>query len=319
MPVEVASAVASRVNTWPAPFDVIWHGGEPLSAGRDHLGALMAPFTGVRHHIQTNATLVDDAWCELFAAQDVRVGISIDGPMASNQARVDRGGKPAFAAIVRGIDALRRHGLEYSAIAVVSDPDPDAAAGLYAFFAELGCAVLGINIEEQEGVNTRVNAHDPGRVAEFWSALTDAWRRDPAIKVREIERVLGYIAADLDHRAFLPDAMDPFPTVDHRGDVTVISPELAGHGFAVGNVLDTDLATLVTGAANQQWVADYRVGVEACRATCPYFAFCGGAQPANRYFEQGRFDVTVTHHCQNSRISLLEGVVEHARTLGAVA
>lgn len=327
MPVEVAAAVAGTVNGWAehAPFDVIWHGGEPLAAGRPLLSALMAPFRGVRHHVQTNATLVDDAWCDLFATQGVRVGISIDGPAPRNQARADRGGKPAFAAIVRGIDALRRHELEFSAIAVVSDPDPASAAELYAFFADLGCAVLGVNIEEQEGVNTRSNKHDPARVADFWAALTESWAGNPVLKVREIERALGFVAADLDGRAFLPDEIDPFPTVDHRGDVTLISPELAGfsdgrHGaFAVGNVIDTDLATLVTRAASQSWVVEYRAGIDACRATCPYFAFCGGAQPANRYFEQGRFDITRTRHCENSRISLLEGVVEHARTLGAVA
>jgi uncharacterized protein len=327
MSVEVAASVAGTVNGWAeqAPFDVIWHGGEPLAAGRPLLSALMAPFSGVRHHVQTNATLVDDAWCDLFATHDVRVGISIDGPAPRNQARVDRGGKPAFTAILRGIESLRQHALEFSAIAVVSDPDPAAAAELYAFFADLGCAVLGVNIEEQEGVNTRSNRHDPARVADFWAALTEAWAEDPVVKVREIERALGFVAADLDGRAFLPDEIDPFPTIDHRGDVTFISPELAGfsderHGaFAVGNVMDTDLASLVARAASQPWVIEYRAGIDACRTTCPYFAFCGGAQPANRYFEQGRFDITRTRHCQNSRISLLEGVVEHARTLGAVA
>jgi len=329
MSVDVARAVAGRVNAWAAeaPFDVIWHGGEPLSAGREHLAALMDPFEGVRHHVQTNATLIDQAWCELFAARDVRVGISIDGPAERNGARVSRAGKPAFRAITRGIDRLRENGLDFSAIAVVSDPDPDGAAELYEFFVELGCVVLGINIEEQEGVNVRRNQLDSERVTEFWTALTEAWRRNPAIRVREIERVLGYVAAEFDGRAdeFLPRSMDPFPTVTHEGDVVLLSPELAGfadvtHGsFAVGNVLRTDLATLIAEAAGQRWVTDFRTGVDACRASCPYFAFCGGAQPANRFFERGRFDVTRTHHCENSRISLLEGVVEHARTHGAVA
>ena len=47
-------------------FSVVWHGGEPLAAGREHLGALMAPFVGVEHHIQTNATLIDDALVRLL-------------------------------------------------------------------------------------------------------------------------------------------------------------------------------------------------------------------------------------------------------------
>src|SRR3954468_22648719 len=66
----VAESVAGSVNPWAAAndrFSVVWHGGEPLAAGREHLRALMRPFVGVEHHVQTNATLIDDAWCELFA------------------------------------------------------------------------------------------------------------------------------------------------------------------------------------------------------------------------------------------------------------
>ena len=43
---------------------MVWHGGEPLAAGREHLAALIAPFgPEVEHHVQTNATLIDDEWC----------------------------------------------------------------------------------------------------------------------------------------------------------------------------------------------------------------------------------------------------------------
>src|SRR3954465_11332619 len=55
MPVEVARAVADSVNPWAAAdsrFSVVWHGGEPLASGRECLGALMAQFAGVEHHVQ---------------------------------------------------------------------------------------------------------------------------------------------------------------------------------------------------------------------------------------------------------------------------
>src|SRR3954452_9384880 len=64
MPVAVAEAVAASVNPWARTgrFSVVWHGGEPLAAGRDHFAALLAPFAAeVEHHVQTNATLIDDA------------------------------------------------------------------------------------------------------------------------------------------------------------------------------------------------------------------------------------------------------------------
>jgi uncharacterized protein len=325
MPVEVVRAVADSVNPWAAAnerFSVVWHGGEPMAAGRDHLAALMAPFTGVEHHIQTNATLIDDAWCGFFAEHEMRVSVSVDGPQARNDARVNRGGAPAYARIRAGIETLRRHGIRFSALCVVSDPRPGLATELYGYFLDLGCDVLGVNIEEQEGVNKRVNAHAAGDVQAFWAELVGAWRADPRIHVREIEWTLRYAGAVLDGTAdeVLPRSLDPIPTIAADGRVFLLSPELAGFtdprygDFSSGNVLTTPLRQILAGAAESaDWVPEYLAGVEACRGSCPYFGFCGGAHAANRYFEHGRFDGTQTNHCRNSKIRLLEGVLDHVR------
>jgi uncharacterized protein len=326
MAVDVARAVAGPVNEWAAGdtrFSVVWHGGEPLAGGRPHLAALMAPFTGVEHHVQTNATLIDDAWCEFFQAHDVRVSISVDGPADRNSARVNRAGAPAYQRILRGVETLHRHGVGFSALCVVSAPAPGLAKELYAYFLDLGCDVLGINIEEQEGVNPRSNDFAADVVRSFWAELVEAWRADPRIHVREIEWTLRYAGAVLDGSAddVLPRALDPIPTVAVDGRVYLFSPELAGFShprygdFSSGNVLITPLPEILGGAAaGTAWVPEYLAGVEACRASCPYFGFCGGAHAANRYFEHGRFDGTETNHCRNSKIQLLEGVLDHART-----
>jgi uncharacterized protein len=283
----------------------------------------MAPFDGVEHHVQTNATLIDDAWCEFFGRHDVRVSVSVDGPPELNVARVTRGGAPAYQRIVRGIKALDRHGIGFSTLCVVSAPRPGLAKELYAYFLDLGCDVLGINIEEQEGVNSRSNDFAGDAVRAFWAELVEAWRADPRIHVREIEWTLRYAGAVLDGTAdeVLPRTLDPIPTVASDGRVFLLSPELAGFtdarygDFSSGSVLTTPLREILGAAADSSvWVPEYLAGVEACRATCPYFGFCGGAHAANRYFEHGRFDGTQTNHCRNSKIQLLEGVLDHVRT-----
>jgi uncharacterized protein len=325
MPVPVAEAVAATVNAWATAaerFSVVWHAGEPTSAGRAALADLMAPFDGVEHHVQTNATLVDDAWCAFFEEHEVRVSVSVDGPAELNAARVTRGGAPSYDRVLRGIAALRRHGIAFSALCVVSQPRPGLAARLYDYFLDLGCDVLGINIEEQEGVNARSNAFAADATRAFWAELVTAWRADPRIHVREVEWTLRYAGAVLTGTEddVLPRALDPIPTIAVDGRVFLLSPELAGFtdptygDFASGNVLTTPLRHILTGAVDSAgWVREYLAGVEACRASCPYFGFCGGAHAANRYFEHGRFDGTETNHCRNSKIRLLEGVLDHVR------
>jgi len=319
----VAEAVAQTVNQWASEarrFSVVWHGGEPTATGRQRLVELMAPFQGVEHHLQTNATLVDDAWCEFFRAYDIHIGLSVDGPRHLTAQRVDRAGREAYQQIMRGAEALRRHGVPFAALCVVSDPSPALARELYPFFRELGCYALGINIEEREGVNTRSNAHAEEDVRGFWAELTAVWREDPVIELRDIEFAIRYAGALRRDEAdeILPRQLDPIPTIAYDGSVVLLSPELAGFqspqygDFASGNVTRTPLDEIVTHATESHWVTEYLRGVEACRDSCAYFGFCGGGHAANRYFEHGRFDTTVTEHCRNSKIRLMEGVLDHA-------
>ncbi len=78
MAVAIAEKVAADLHELAVPATIIWHGGEPLATGRAHFEALVCLFEELRarqqieHVIQTNATLIDDDWCELFRAYDLQ-------------------------------------------------------------------------------------------------------------------------------------------------------------------------------------------------------------------------------------------------------
>jgi uncharacterized protein len=206
-------------------------------------------------------------------------------------------------------------GQEVSIIAVVSDPNPPRARRLYQFIRELGVAWLGVNIEEREGINQQRVAPAMADVIGFWSELAALWQQDPVVRVREIERVIGYADHVLSGDPPITPSIDPLPTVGWNGDVTLISPELSGFhsrrlgNFHCGNILKESLDKLINQGLQNSWVKELQVGIEKCRASCDYFEFCGGGQPGNRYFEQGRLDGTETDYCRNSRIALMEGVL----------
>ncbi|MGH3885611.1 MAG: cyclophane-forming radical SAM peptide maturase AmcB [Pseudonocardiaceae bacterium] len=323
----VAQAVATSVAPWTerTTVEVCWHGGEPLTAGRAYLGRLMDHFAGldVVHSVQTNATLVDREWADFLAERRINVGVSIDGPPKDNQQRADWAGRPAFARIVRGIRLLVTREMIVSVIAVVSDPTPERARKLYTFVVELGATWLGVNIEELKGSNKRRTAPPESQVTDFWAALVEAWQANPTVQLREVDRALSYARYvlndehhdEIDHTS---TPLDPLPTIAWNGGVTLISPELAGfrsdrHGdFACGNVFRTPLDQLIQTGMRATWVREYQRGIAECRIVCPYFAFCGGGYPSNRYFEHGRMDGTETDYCRNSKIALMEGVISLA-------
>ena len=79
----------------------IWHGGEPLLAGLPFFKKIvdiqaknLRDGQIIQNTIQTNATLIDNAWAEFFRAHDFRVGVSLDGDKESHDHfRLSHGGE----------------------------------------------------------------------------------------------------------------------------------------------------------------------------------------------------------------------------------
>lgn len=57
--------------------------------------------------IQTNGTLIDDEWCEIFKTGDFLVGLSLDGDETANVNRVDKDGNPTFQKVVAAAKLLQ--------------------------------------------------------------------------------------------------------------------------------------------------------------------------------------------------------------------
>ncbi|WP_063803644.1 cyclophane-forming radical SAM peptide maturase AmcB [Streptomyces silvensis] len=327
MPVEVAETLAQALarldGSGGDAIGLVWHGGEPLAVGPQKFECLLAPFEGLRrtgrvhHYVQTNATLLTGRWCELLTAYGVRVGVSIDGPAALNAERVDLRGKPAFDRIMRGIAHLCEHGVPFSVISVVGTLGITMPEELLDFLSSLGCHSVGFNIEEIEGANTGRQPPTAVQAEEFWRR-TLTWSREhpDAPAVREVVRLAEYLhlirsgrRAEWERRR-----LDPNPTVSWKGDVVLLSPELADtkapeHAdFVAGNILEQSLAEILREAHRLGYVRDFLTGLDRCQAGCQFFDFCRGAQAANRYFENGSLRSTETNYCRVSRQALVKAL-----------
>src|SRR5262249_33476861 len=141
------------------PFTVVWHAGEPMvlrpefyaeafaAASRHNRSGI--PFS---HSLQTNATLIDRAWCDFLKAHAVQVGVSVDGPAFLHDGyRVTRRGAGTHGVVMRGIRRLRDEGIPFHAITVLTQDALDFPDELYEFYVDEGIERVGFNIEEIEG------------------------------------------------------------------------------------------------------------------------------------------------------------------------
>ena len=123
-----------------------WHGGEtlmrPLSFYKRavELQKKYARGRQIDNSIQTNGTLLNDDWCAFFKENNFLVGISIDGPKEfHDEYRRDKMGRPSFHRVMKGIELLKKHEVEFNCMAVVNDYNVDYPLEFYRFFKEIGC------------------------------------------------------------------------------------------------------------------------------------------------------------------------------------
>ena len=90
------------------------------------------PRQTVEHSIQTNGTLLDDAWGAFLAEHRFLVGISIDGPPHLHDAyRVNKAGRGTYELVRRGWDVLARHDVDTNVLCTVNAANATSPLEVY--------------------------------------------------------------------------------------------------------------------------------------------------------------------------------------------
>lgn len=142
-----------------------WHGGEPMMRPLSfykkavELQKRYARGRRISNSLQTNGTLITDEWCEFLRENGWLVGVSIDGPQDfHDEYRRTASGSPSWTKVVSGIKKLKKHGVEWNAMAVINDFNADYPLDFYRFFKENGCQYIQFT-----PIVERISAHDDGR------------------------------------------------------------------------------------------------------------------------------------------------------------
>lgn len=278
-----------------APFrkhiKVIWHGGEPLTCGIDYFKQAMriesavAKAYGVNFtdQVQTNGTLINKKWADLFDEYSIKPGISFDG-VANDEYRQNG------AATLRAIKLLRKRGIDFGVLAVVANDDYDISAN-YKYFVELGLNVEFSPVFEEGGA-TEQGCAAPGGFADGMVKLFDEWLYDKnGIDIRlfgtYVAMALGTnfrICANAScHGKYL--GISPDGTLYNCGRYSVTQ-------YPFGNVDDFSgldevyrsdgFKALVSGAIERR---------KKCKTKCEYFELCGGGCSDCAIIENGLAEI----------------------------
>lgn len=299
-----------------------WHGGEPLLRSIDFYRkalSLQQKYAGGRcidNVIQTNGTLLTDEWCEFFAQNHWLVGISIDGPQPDHDHyRLTAAGKPSWKKVMQGIKLLKKHGVEWNAMAVVNAYNANHPLEFYRFFKENGCQFLQFTpiVERQtrhEDGRTLASLADkneiplseasvtPEQWGYFLCAIFDEWVRKDVGKifVEIFDCTLANWMGISPGICAYSKECGHAGVMEHNGDVYscdhFVFPE-----YKLGNIRDHSLIDMLYGEQQQEFSRLKHSSLPRQCKECDMEFACHGECPKNRFMKDKYGDSGLNYLC----------------------
>lgn len=285
-----------------------WHGGEalmrPISFYQKALELQKHYAKGRRidNAIQTNGLLLNDTWCEFFKKNNFLVGISIDGPKEGHDTyRITTAGHPTHYRVLKAINLLKKHGVEYNALAVVNNINVKDPVGFYRFFKEIECHYIQFTpiverLQPHADGTQLVSVREEGDLAPFsitprqWGdfliGLFDEWIKEDVgtYYIQLFDATLANWVGVTPGVCSMAQYCGHAGVMEHNGDVYscdhFVFPE-----YKLGNIHSKTLVEMMYSERQQKFGRDkYDTLPRQCRE-CEYLFACWGECPKNRFVE----------------------------------
>ncbi|MGH9448518.1 MAG: SPASM domain-containing protein, partial [Terriglobia bacterium] len=236
--------------------------------------------------------------------------------------RVDKGGQPTFNRVMRGLNTLKKHGVEFNTLSVVQRHNSHHPLEVYRFLKESGSGFMQfIPIVERvapkpnrEGlVLIAPGAREAAQVSEwsveplqygkFLCAIFDEWvkndvgRRYVQIFDVALEMWLGLPASLCVFRETCGAAM----AMEHNGDLYscdhFVYPE-----NKLGNIMETPLESLVNSGQQTKFGLDKRDTLPRYCRECDVRFACNGECPKHRFIRTPEGEEGLNYLCAGYKL-----------------
>ncbi|HHN47289.1 MAG TPA: anaerobic sulfatase maturase [Planctomycetes bacterium] len=204
-----------------------WQGGEPLLAGRDffHLAFRMQEKhrrggQTVVNAVQTNATLIDDAWAKLFAHNRVLLGVSLDGPRKVHD---HYRGAGTHEKVLNAVKLLQAQRAEFNILTVLNDRNVGMGKKLYVYLRDMGFKWLQFIpiVEPGDGGGPAPFSVTGEQYGDFLLDVFDEWHRHDVgkVSVRFFDSSVLHAGGGRGLLCIQDGSCDGYVVVEHNGDI----------------------------------------------------------------------------------------------------
>jgi uncharacterized protein len=317
--------IESYIQAQPVPEVLFtWHGGEPLlrdiSFYRKALAFQKKYGRGrkIDNSLQTNGILLNDEWCRFFKDNNFLIGISIDGPEhCHDYYRKNKGGKGTFKQVMRGIELLQKHQVEFNTLSVIHNYNIDFPLEIYHFFKEIGSQYMQFTpIVEQLSTNSEDGLIllppegntdsqiapwnvDPIKFGEFYIQIFDEWVKKDVGRyfVQLFDATLANMVGEQPGTCIFGETCGHAMVMEFNGDVYscdhFVFPE-----YKLGNIKTHTVVEMAFSEKQLQFGQNKRDLLPSQCKKCEYLKLCRGECPKNRILKTADGENGLNYLCR---------------------
>lgn len=281
----------------------IWHGGEPLLWGlpnyRKIFSFMEKNLTDInyRNLLQTNLSLINNDFIDLFSQYNIHVGFSIDGPKdITDSQRIDLNGAGTFDSVMEKVKLCKERGIKLGCIVVGTKKHIDRIPQLYDFLCkqELNFKFNPIFSSGEASCNYNRIGISPEEYAQMEIELFDLWFYDKRNHIKESN--LEEIAANIIIKrptscVFSSNCQDNFFALTPTGDIMPCG-RFCGHEseqYSYGNLHVNKLSDILTNIrTSEAYRRTEYIHQSSCRL-CKYYNLCHGGCLHDGFLQSGDF------------------------------
>ncbi len=276
-----------------------WQGGEPTLMGLDFYKELVEAQSNfgvgktVSNALQTNGTQLDDSWCEFLAKYKWLVGISLDGPKEYHDYyRVDHNNNGTYDRVISGIEACRRHNVEYNILVLLNDRNAQIPDRLFDFFTDyIGIDYLQFVPCIETGADGKLADYSVtvDRYGDFMCRIFDRWLEygPQKLSIRLFDSILSYLVNGRHTNCTFGRSCNDYMVVEHNGDAYCcdffVEPQ-----WRMGSIMDTPMPELMNTQTKRTFARSKNKLDSRC-LVCRYSQMCKGGCLKDRIAVNGTF------------------------------